>query len=266
MSVQASRTTPSTRKPSSRQAGRDAVRSKQGAGAGRPPTPVPGRWKPLRNRWYLTGFALILVAAVVIVVMATKGGDNPAPAPAPAAPAASVPPTGSPTDAAQMQELQRASDQRNVTAVTEAVIAGQEALLPIMTDLQGPLPTTDAPATSPSAAEVEAWRVTVAQVAADFDALPSGNSEYNATRNGFALSTHVLESSIRAYAQSVATGEAPGGPLAVLAADLRIQAAEAWSVAGIGLDLLNIDQGGHMHVQLPILPAGDEAPDTDPDH
>ena len=228
----------------------------QGGGAGRPPTPVPGRSNPLRNRWYQIGAAVLVAALVALLLIRPWESSTETPA-------------ALDQEIAAMQAATAASDARNVGLIGDAAIAAQEALLPLMTGLQGPLPTTDAAPVPADEEQILAWQGILETVAKDMTALPSGSSEYNIAKNSFLLSLGLLSSTLQAYSSAVAAGSGsePDADLVSLAVDLRAQATEAWSVAGIQLDLLfNDADRGHLHVSLPILPDGTEGPDTGEDH
>lgn len=166
-----------------------------------------------------------------------------------------------------MQQAEAQRNEKNVGVIGEEIITVQDALLPVMAGLHGPLPTDGSAPVPAAASAVADWKAVIVKAHDDLMGLPSGNSEYNIARNGFTLAVKVLGSSVAAYEAALSATDAGAPALLALAGDLRNQASEAWSVAAIELDLLyNAADKGHLHISLPVLPTGDDGPDTESGH
>jgi len=231
-----------------------SARAEREAGAGRPPAPAPERGNLFRSRWFIAG-----VIAVVVVVTAGAiwllNRDT------------STPADPLSQEIAAMQQAEAERNEKNVGVIGEKIVAIQDNLLPVMSGLHGPLPTDESVPVPATAAAVAEWKKAIVTAHDDIMGLPSGNSEYNIARNGFGLAVKVLGSSVAAYEAALSATDADAPALLALAGDLRNQASEAWSVAAIELDLLyNAADKGHLHIALPVLPTGDDGPDTESGH
>ncbi|WP_162788765.1 hypothetical protein [Amycolatopsis albispora] len=93
----------------------------------------------------------------------------------------------------------------------------------------------------PSAEQLTSWKSAVDRAVARFAERPSGGTEVNLARSGFAGAVSLLDRALAAYPVSAPLGES-----------LRKDAVVAWSVAANQLDLAGIKAGlGHVHVFLP---------------
>lgn len=223
---------------------RPGTRGGRGTGAGRSPAPAPERATSLRHRgvWIaaLTVVTLGLVVAAAVVFGGT-GDDR----------------------AAELQAQEEAREAEQIVELNDVAIAVQAELLPVLDGLNAVLPVDpSAPARPGSSEDVASWRSAVDGAVATFGDPPSASTGVNLARNGLLLSVELLGSAVTAYESSLAAAGAERTALENLAADLRMQAVDAWGVAATHLDVLNIDAGhGHVHIYLPARPGEEmEAP------
>lgn len=194
--------------------------------------------------WWLTGGSVLLVGAVVASVVLFFGGGEDQVTP----------------DPARVAELEASADVRHVDQV-ESLIGHTRAahgeLVPVLDSLNGVLPADgSAPADDfPDGGEIDDWLSTVREAGGHFDHADSGQTDFNVTHAGLSGSVDLLGSALSAYhSASQAEGDQQV-ELLDLAADLRDQAVNAWSVAATQLDVVSIDAGhGHIHLYLPSEP------------
>ncbi|MHA7135598.1 hypothetical protein [Oerskovia turbata] len=224
-----------------------------GDGAGRPRPRPPererARWPRnlSRGRRALVALAaaLVLVALVAAVWSFTRGPDD-------GAPGAYSP---DPARVAELEAAEAARDVENLGVVTDFALSAQERLVPVMNDLSLALPLDGSPGAPATPEQVAAWREALAALTTEADALPSGASGYNVTRNGLGVSIALLGDSLDALALAESSAEPARAELLALAASLRLRAADTWGMAATQLDELSVtaDQG-HVHVFLPLHP------------
>ena len=232
-----------------------------GDGAGRPRPRPPererARWPRdlSRGRRALLALAAVLVlgAVVAAVVWAlTRGPDD----------GASGAYAVDPARVTELEAAEAARDAENLGVVTDFALSAQERLVPTMNDLSVALPLDGSPGTPATPEQVASWRETLATLTTEAEALPTGASGYNVTRNGLGVSVALLGDTIDALALAEGSADPARGELLALAADLRLRAADTWAMAATQLDELSVgaDQG-HVHVFLPLHPddAGDGA-------
>ena len=231
---------------------------RSGDGAGRPQQRPPER-ASARWPWNLSRArrAWLVVAALAVVVVAvawalTRGPDD----------GASGAYAVDPARVAELEAAEAARDAENLGVVTDFALSAQERLVPTMNDLSVALPLDGSPGTPATPEQVASWRETLATLTTEAEALPTGASGYNVTRNGLGVSVALLGDTIDALALAEGSADPARGELLALAADLRLRAADTWAMAATQLDELSVgaDQG-HVHVFLPLHPddAGDGA-------
>ncbi|QFU92894.1 hypothetical protein YIM_38690 [Amycolatopsis sp. YIM 10] len=133
----------------------------------------------------------------------------------------------------RVEELEREYAARDVSLTRDLVALAEQA----RTDVTEMVSAT----TAPTSEQLVSWKSAVDRAAARFAERPSGGTEVNLARSGFAGAVSLLDRALAAYPVSVPLGES-----------LRKDAVVAWSVAANQLDLAGIKGGlGHVHVFLP---------------
>lgn len=133
----------------------------------------------------------------------------------------------------RVEELEREYAARDVSLTRDLVALAEQA----RTDVTEMVSATAAPTSE----QLVSWKSAVDRAAARFAERPSGGTEVNLARSGFAGAVSLLDRALAAYPVSVPLGES-----------LRKDAVVAWSVAANQLDLAGIKGGlGHVHVFLP---------------
>lgn len=220
-----------------------AGRPGRGTGAGRSPSSVPASGRR-RGLWLIAAVVavVITVAATVAITMAMDDGQDGA-------------------LAERTAELEAQQNERHIEQVGELIqtvtdVHGQ--LVPVMAELHAMLPTDDSPAQPATEDEVAALRESVANARDTFGEPESATTEFNTARSGFELATELLSSALLAYESALSSDGQESERLEQLAADLRMNAVDAWSVAATQLDLLSIEaEYGHVHLYLPTRPGDD---------
>jgi hypothetical protein len=231
-----------------------------GDGAGRlrprPPERERARWprnlSRARRALLAAAAALVLGAIIAAVVWSLTRPDD-------GAPGAS---SADPARVAELEAAEAARDAENLGVVTDFAISAQERLAPTMNDLSLALPLDGSPGVTATPEQIGAWREALTTLASEAEALPTGASGYNVTRNGFGVSIALLGDSLDALALAEASAEPARAELLALAASLRLRAADTWGMAATQLDELSVTADrGHVHVFLPLHPddAGDGA-------
>lgn len=257
--------TTSTQRAKAQRAARSATArgagSQTGDGAGRPRPRPPERE---RARWprnlsrgrraLLALAALVIVGLVVAAVVwaTTRAPDG----------AASGGFAADPARVAELEAAEAARDAENLGVVADFAVAAQERLVPTMNDLSVALPLDGSPGTPATSEQLATWREALAALTTEAEALPTGASGYNVTRNGLGVSIALLGDALDALELALAADETAREPLLALAGDLRMRAADTWGMAATQLDDLSVDADqGHVHVFLPLHPddAGDGA-------
>ncbi|OCI30496.1 hypothetical protein [Oerskovia enterophila] len=234
---------------------------RSGDGAGRPqqrpPERASARWPWNLSRARLAWLVVAAVAVVALVVVAvvwavTRGPDD----------GASGAYAVDPARVAELEAAEVVRDAENLGVVTDFAVSAQERLVPTMHELSVALPLDGAPGTPATPEQLAAWRDQLAALTAEAEALPTGASGYNVTRNGLGVSIALLGDALDTLELAEGSAEPARAQLLALAADLRLRAADTWSMAATQLDDLSVaaDQG-HVHVFLPLHPddAGDGA-------
>jgi len=210
-----------------------------------PPAPARSALRPWPVAAVVTAFALGLAVAFAIGAMAT---------PAPTAE----------QNIAAMQRSDAERDVKQVATLTELARGGVDRLAPVLTGMAVAMPVGQkTPGPPPTPAAVNGWRdVLSAEVAKHADA-PSAGTAVNVARGGLRAAVQQLAQAVEMFAVAVAAPDQLRGQLMTLAGEQRTLALRTWSVAGVQLDVINIDAGyGHAHV---VLPAGPEAGAIEPD-
>ncbi|MGA6164246.1 hypothetical protein [Amycolatopsis magusensis] len=133
----------------------------------------------------------------------------------------------------RVEELQQEYAARDTSLTKDLVSLAEQA----RTDVTEMVSATAVPTPE----QLTAWRTSVDKAATRFADRPSGGTEVNLARSGFAGAVSMLQRSVTAYPVSAELGE-----------QLRRDAVVAWSVAANQLDLAGIEAGlGHVHVFLP---------------
>lgn len=231
-----------------------------GDGAGRPRPRPPererARWPRNLSRTRRAWLAVAALAVVTLVVAAVVRAVERADAEAPGAYVAD------PARVAELEAAEAARDGENLGVVTDFAVSAQERLVPTMEDLSVALPLDGSPGTPATPEQVSGWREELAALTAEAEALPSGASGYNVTRNGLGVSIALLGDTVDTLVLAGEAAEPTRAALLALAADLRLRAADTWAMAATQLDGLSVDADqGHVHVFLPLHPddAGDGA-------
>jgi hypothetical protein len=165
----------------------------------------------------------------------------------------------------RVAELEAQEAERNlerIDSLTQTTVAAHDELLPVMDQLHAILPLDGSPAQPASRDDVAALQASVSSAFEMFGSPESASTEVNVARGGFVLAVELLAASLTAYEAALdagfETGGAGGSQLVEMAADLRMSAVDAWSVAATQLDVLNIDaENGHVHLYLPARPGED---------
>jgi hypothetical protein len=169
----------------------------------------------------------------------------------------------------RVAELEAQEAERNlerIDSLTQTTVAAHDELLPVMDQLHAILPLGGSPAQPASRDDVAALQASVSSAFEMFGSPESASTEVNVARGGFVLAVELLAASLTAYEAALdagfdagfETGGAGGSQLVEMAADLRMSAVDAWSVAATQLDVLNIDaENGHVHLYLPARPGED---------
>lgn len=236
--------------PGARQRGKPGRRvepaGRPGAGAGRSPSPAPGRQGPFRRRgpWLIIAGVVAALATAALIVTADRDGGGEL--------------------AQRTAELEAQEADRNAAQVddlTEVAVSVHGKLLPLMAELHEVMPVDGSPAATADPTALQEWRAVVDGARAEFGDPPSGSTEVNTTRAGLVLAVDLLGSVLLAYESALAAEGADHDRLAGLAADLRRNAVDTWAVAATQLDLLNIElYDRHVHLYLPLRP-GEEVAD-----
>jgi hypothetical protein len=215
-----------------------------GTGAGRSPSSAPERLGPLRHRGpWIVLVALVVGAIVLVAALAGRDGGGELE-----------------QRTAELEEQEAAREAEQVGELTDIAVTVHGELLPVLAELHDVLPVEGPPGEPATHADLDGWRVAVDGARTEFGDPPSASTEVNTARGGLVLAVDLLGSSLTAYESALADDAGERPRLEGLAADLRRNAVDAWSVAATQLDLLNIDAGnGHVHLYLPVRPGEDVA-------
>ncbi|HWK25959.1 MAG TPA: hypothetical protein VNS09_05310 [Solirubrobacter sp.] len=226
---------------------------------GRPaPAPEPSAGGGARQFWLgaLAAACVLIPLAVVAVFLAAQND-----AAAPEAVAVTVTPSAS----EEAAKLQQADDDRNVTQVselTDQMRAFSDELNAVVTGIDRTLPPGSPDKTGPlaSAKEVAGWVATTRRLASSFDETVSGETDTNVARGALATATRGLARTAETYQLALRRPEARRALLASARAQ-RDDAMNAWDIAAVQVDVINIDAGfGHQH---PVRPGGNGTPPDD---
>ncbi|MGC7094078.1 hypothetical protein ACPZ19_05395 [Amycolatopsis lurida] len=133
----------------------------------------------------------------------------------------------------RVEELEQQYAARDTALTRDLVSLAEQA----RTDVTEMVSATAAPTSE----QLVSWKSAVDRAAARFAERPSGGTEVNLARSGFAGAVSLLDRALTAYPVSASLGES-----------LRKDAVVAWSIAANQLDLAGIKGGlGHVHVFLP---------------
>jgi hypothetical protein len=185
--------------------------------------------------------AALLIPLAILAVALTGGGDEESPG------VAATPET----EASEFEREIRERDTRQAEELTRDMARMLVELNPAVRGLAETVPPTGkqfGPMADPDA--VDGWSRTAQDAAEYFEDPPSGETEYNVARIGFAAAVDGLVGAIETYRLALADS----GDRRLLLERVRAQrdlAVQAWSAGGIELDALNHKHGfGHHHVYL----------------
>ncbi|TGJ97597.1 hypothetical protein DLJ96_06550, partial [Actinotalea fermentans ATCC 43279 = JCM 9966 = DSM 3133] len=85
---------------------------------------------------------------------------------------------------AELEAAEAARDAENLGVVTDFALSAQERLVPTMNDLSVVLPLDGSPGIPATPEQVATWQEGLAALTTEAEALPTGASGYNVTRNG----------------------------------------------------------------------------------
>ncbi|PXY20390.1 hypothetical protein BAY59_31640 [Prauserella coralliicola] len=193
--------------------------------------PEPGRVRPsrLRPRAVAGLLAGVLLAVAAVLVLPFGGSE----------------------EAAQdrVAELEAQERQRDAGLTRELVTTAERARAEVTPVLDGLEHATGSG--SATAEDVSRWRRAVLAAAEPFEERPSGGTEVNLARSGFAGAVTVAGRAVETYAASLEASGELAVRLRALAGELHHDAVVAWSVAATQLDVAGVASGiGHVHVFL----------------
>jgi hypothetical protein len=218
-------------------------RERQPGGEEPHPQPVTSAAHRTRPFWLgVLATAALLIPLAVLVVVITDGGDEDAPAAA-----TTMPETG----ASEFEQEVRERDRQQAEDLTRRMARMLLELNPAVRGLAKTVPPEGkqfGPMADPDA--VDGWSSTVRDAAKYFEDPPSGETEHNVARIGFAAAVDGLIGAIETYRIAL-NDSGDRRPLLERVRAQRDLAVQAWYAAGIELDALNHKHGfGHHHVYL----------------
>jgi hypothetical protein len=222
-------------------------REREGGHAARPrPAAAPGR---LNNRSFglgaLAAAALLIPLAIAAVVLTSGGDEDKSPA------RAATTQDAIQAQAAKLRRASRERDKQQVKELTERMAAMLGELGPTVRGLAKTIPPEQeriGPLASQAA--VEKWRHAAAEAAKYFENPPSGETDTNVARMGFANAVDALIAAIDSYRLALADAGHRRELLEHVRAE-RDLAVQAWFIGGTELDAVNHKYGyGHHHLFL----------------
>ncbi|MBK1786422.1 hypothetical protein [Prauserella cavernicola] len=184
----------------------------------------------LRPRALAGVVAGVLLAVAAVLVLPSAFGD-------------------SGPDQDRVAELQEQERQRDTELTRDLVTKAEQSRAGVTTVLEGLEQATESG--SATADDVARWREAVREAAEPWAERPSGGTEVNLARSGFAGAVTVADRAVETFAASQEASGELAERLRALAGELHHDAVSAWSVAATQLDVAGVAAGlGHVHVFL----------------
>ena len=221
---------------------RDRQRERQ---RGHEPQPAEPRAHRSRPFWLgaLAAAALLIPLAIVAVTIAASDDESAAGRPAAPDPVQA--------EIAKLRRESQARDKEQVQELTQRMAAMLDELGPAVRGLNKTFPS-DQKRLGPVAdrAAVDEWHQAALEAAEYFEDPPSGETQTNVARMGFAAAVDGLVGAIENYRLALADSRHRRALLERARAE-RDLAVQTWYLGGTALDLVNHKHGaGHHHIYL----------------
>lgn len=152
---------------------------------------------------------------------------------------------------AELREAEARRDVEQIVVLTDLARGSRDRLAPVLTGMSKAAPADASSGAVPTAEEVAGWRDVVTAELRRYSETPSAGNGVNVARTAFTTSVRQLAVAVGGFEAALNAPDPQRGRLVGLAAEQRTLALQAWSVAALQLDVINIEAGkGHVHIQL----------------
>ncbi|XVV00272.1 hypothetical protein ACQPW3_22780 [Actinosynnema sp. CA-248983] len=152
---------------------------------------------------------------------------------------------------AELREAEARRDVEQIVVLTDLARGSRDRLAPVLTGMGKAAPADASSGAVPSAEEVAGWRDVVTAELRRYAETPSAGNGVNVARTALSTSVRQLAVAVGGFEAALNAPDPLRGRLVGMAAEQRTLAVQAWSVAALQLDVINIEAGkGHVHIQL----------------